>query len=158
MEYYSPMGFLNNLTYKREKYKIGIMIPTTSRNRKWTDIKNSYLYKSRGNNSQEITMKNTTISSAEIWLGRKSTVDLYVDKDIYKTIPKGRKKHLKVVANYEGPIEAPIMKGQEVGNLNIYYKDELLDQHILYAKEDVKRLNMISRILRSINFLIWGDV
>ncbi len=106
----------------------------------------------------EITMKNTTISSAEIWLGRKSTVDLYVDKDIYKTIPKGRKKHLKVVANYEGPIEAPIMKGQEVGNLNIYYKDELLDQHILYAKEDVKRLNMISRILRSINFLIWGDV
>ena len=45
MEHYSPMGFLNNLTYKREKYKIGIMIPTTSRNRKWTDIKNSYLYK-----------------------------------------------------------------------------------------------------------------
>ena len=106
----------------------------------------------------KITTKNTKVSSAEIWLGKKNNVDLYVDKDIYKTIPKGRKKYLKVVANYEGPLEAPIKKGQEVGNLDIYYKDELLDQYTLYASEDVKKLNMISRILRSINFLIWGDV
>jgi hypothetical protein len=45
IECYSPMGFLNNLRYEREKYKIGIMIPTTSRNRKWVGIKNSYLYR-----------------------------------------------------------------------------------------------------------------
>ena len=106
----------------------------------------------------EISMKNKKVSTAEIWLGKKNTVDLHVNKNIYKTIPKGRKKYLKVVADYEGPLEAPITKGQEVGNLNIYYKDELLDQYTLYASEDIKRLNMISRILRSINFLIWGDV
>ena len=106
----------------------------------------------------EITRKDLTISKADIWLGKKNTVDLYVDKDIYKTIPKGRKKYLKVVAEYDGPLEAPITKGQKVGNLNIFYKDELLDQYILYAKEDVKKLNMISRIIKSINFLIWGDV
>ena len=106
----------------------------------------------------EITRKDLTISKADIWLGKKNTVDLYVDKNIYKTIPKGRKKYLKVVAEYDGPLEAPITKGQKVGNLNIFYKDELLDQYILYAKEDVKKLNMISRIIKSINFLIWGDV
>ena len=106
----------------------------------------------------EIAKKNSKISTAEIWLGRKNYVDLYADTDIYKTIPKGRKKYLKVVADYEGPLEAPIIKGQEVGSLNIYYKDELLDQYTLFANEDVKKLNMISRIIRSINFLIWGDV
>ena len=106
----------------------------------------------------EISKKDLTISEADIWLGKKNTVDLYVDKNIYKTIPKGRKKYLKVVAEYDGPLEAPITKGQKVGNLNIFYKDELLDQYILYAKEDVKKLNMISRIIKSINFLIWGDV
>ena len=106
----------------------------------------------------EITKKNSKISTAEIWLGKKNYVDLYADTDIYKTIPKGRKKYLKVVVDYEGPLEAPILKGQEVGSLNIYYKDELLDQYTLFANEDVKKLNMISRIIRSINFLIWGDV
>ncbi len=106
----------------------------------------------------EISKKELKISEADIWLGKKNTVDLYVDKNIYKTIPKGRKKYLKVVAEYDGPLEAPITKGQKVGNLNIFYKDELLDQYILYAKEDVKKLNMISRIIKSINFLIWGDV
>ena len=106
----------------------------------------------------EISKKSTAITKANIWLGKKNNVDLYVDKDIYKTIPKGKKKYLKVVANYEGPIEAPINKGQKVGNLNIFYKDELLDQYTLYANEDVKKLNMFSRILRSINYLIWGDV
>ena len=106
----------------------------------------------------EISKKDLTISEADIWLGKKNTVDLYVDRNIYKTIPKGRKKYLKVVAEYDGPLEAPITKGQKVGNLNIFYKDELLGQYILYAKEDVKKLNMISRIIKSINFLIWGDV
>ena len=106
----------------------------------------------------EIAKKNSKISTAEIWLGRKNYVDLYADTDIYKTIPKGRKKYLKVLVDYEGPLEAPILKGQEVGSLNIYYKDELLDQYTLFANEDVKKLNMISRIIRSINFLIWGDV
>ncbi len=106
----------------------------------------------------EISKKNNAITKANIWLGKKNNVDLYVDQDIYKTIPKGRKKYLNVVAEYDGPIEAPIAKGQKVGNLKIFFKDELLDQYILYASEDVKKLNMFSRIIRSINYLIWGDV
>ncbi len=106
----------------------------------------------------EISKKNSTISNADIWSGKKNSVDLYVDKDIYKTIPKGRKKYLKVIAEFDGPLEAPISKGQEVGILNVYFKDELLNQYKLYAKEDVKKLNMFSRIIKSINFLIWGDV
>ena len=28
----------------------------------------------------------------------------------------------------------------------------------LYAFEDIKRLNVFSRLMKSINFLIWGDV
>ena len=28
----------------------------------------------------------------------------------------------------------------------------------LYATEDIKKVNMFSRILKSINFIIWGDI
>ena len=36
--------------------------------------------------------------------------------------PKGRKKYLKVTVNYEGPIQAPIIKDEIIGKLKIYPK------------------------------------
>jgi D-alanyl-D-alanine carboxypeptidase (penicillin-binding protein 5/6) len=106
----------------------------------------------------EIAKYNEPIDSAEVWLGKNEFVRAYVKKDIYKTIPKARKKFLKVSLNYNGPIEAPIEKDQILGKLKITYKNELLDEYELLAFEDVKRLNIFSRLIRSINFLIWGDV
>ena len=65
---------------------------------------------------------------------------------------------MKVIINYEGPIKAPIKKDQIVGNVKILFKDENIGNYDLYASEKIKRQNVISRIISSINFLIWGDV
>ena len=78
--------------------------------------------------------------------------------DIYKTIPKARKKFLKVSIMYNGPVEAPIKKDDILGKLKISYKNEPVEEYDLLAFEDVKRLNIFSRVMKSINFLIWGDV
>jgi len=106
----------------------------------------------------EIAKSDRPIEKAEVWLGKKKFVNTYVKKDIYKTIPKARKKLLKVSIYYEGPIQAPIKKDDILGKLKITYKGELIDEHNLYAFEDIKRLNVFSRLLKSVNFLIWGDV
>ena len=98
------------------------------------------------------------ISNLDVWLGKKDKVQVYVNKDIYKTIPKARKKHLKVFIEYEGPIVAPIKKGQQVGTLKVLYKGELLNEHKVYALEEIKKMNVFSRIIKSVNYLIWGDV
>ena len=78
--------------------------------------------------------------------------------DIFKTIPKARKKFLKITVNYTGPIHAPIKKDDILGKLKVFYKSELLDEYDLLAFEDVKKLKIFSRLIKSINFLIWGDV
>ena len=106
----------------------------------------------------EIARSDTPIESAEVWLGKKDLVETYVKNDIYKTIPKARKKFLKVAIKYNGPIEAPIKKDDILGKLTITYKNEPMGEYDLLAFEDVKRLNIFSRLIRSINFLIWGDV
>ena len=46
----------------------------------------------------------------------------------------------------------------KLGKLIISYKDEIISEHDLLAAENIKRINIISRIVRSINYLIWGDV
>ena len=106
----------------------------------------------------EIAKSNTIIESVDVWLGKKDLLDVYVKEDIYKTIQKARKKFLKVSIYYKGPIQAPIKKDQIVGKLKVFYKDELINEYNLLAFEDVKKLNVFSRVLKSINFLIWGDV
>ena len=106
----------------------------------------------------EIAKTNTPIENIDIWLGKKNTVGVYVKQDIYKTILKSRKKDLNVTVNYNGPIQAPIKKNDVLGKLRVVYKNELIEEYDLFAFEDVKRLNIFSRLLKSINFLIWGDV
>ena len=106
----------------------------------------------------QIAKKNQTVGQVEVWLGREKNVDVYINEDIYKTIPKSRKKYIKATINYDGPIEAPINRNDVVGSFKIYYKEDLLNQYDLLASENVKRLNIFMRILKSINYLIWGDV
>ena len=106
----------------------------------------------------EIAKTGRPIDQVNVWLGKKDTVGAYVKYDIYKTIPKARKKNLKVSIVYKGPIQAPIRKDSIIGKLKVTYKNELIDEYDLLAFEDVKKLNVFSRLMKSINFLIWGDV
>ena len=105
-----------------------------------------------------IGKKNEIISDLDVWQGKKKKVKAYITEDIYKTIPKAKKKYLKVSINYEGPIEAPVSKNDIIGKLNVRYKNETIGSYDLVAFEDVQKQNIISRIITSINFLIWGDV
>jgi len=106
----------------------------------------------------EIAKSNVPIAKAVVWNGKKKFVDTYINEDIYKTIPKGRKKLLKVTINYNGPVVAPIKKDQIIGKLIIMYDGEFNKDYDLLASHDVKRINMFSRLLKSINYFIWGDV
>ena len=106
----------------------------------------------------EIAKSNTTIEYIDVWLGKNKTVGAYVKTDIYKTIPKARKKFLKASIVYNGPIPAPIKKDDILGKLKVTYKGELVEEYDLFASEGVKKLNVFSRLLKLINFLIWGDV
>ncbi len=106
----------------------------------------------------KISDSKESISEFDVWLGKQSKVKGYVNDNIYKTIKKGRKRELKVIVEYDGPIEAPIDKDQEIGILKVYYKNELISEHTILSKDNVKKVNLFSRIAKSINYLIWGDV
>ena len=106
----------------------------------------------------EIFNKNNSFEELNVWLGKKNTVKTHFEKNIYKTIQKARLSHLKVVLEHEGPIKAPISKNQIVGEVKIYYKDNLIETLDLLASENIDQVNKFTKLIRSINFLIWGDV
>ena len=106
----------------------------------------------------QIAKSNDPIDKIEVWLGKDEYVDVFVNKDIYNTIKKAQKRKLKVTLNYTGPIEAPIKKNQVLGKLKVIYDQNLLGEYDLLASKDVKKVNIFSRLFKSLNYLIWGDV
>ena len=106
----------------------------------------------------EITKMKNKFSSLEVWLGKKKEVDVYINEDIFITVPKGKKRLLSANIEYQGPIHAPINKDQKIAILNIYEDKELISSHDVLAMHEVKKVNIILRIVQSFNFLIWGDV
>ena len=105
-----------------------------------------------------IAKKDEIFDELDVWQGTQKTIKSYINEDVYQTIPKAKKKYLKVSVNYQGPLKAPILKNDIIGKVKVSYKDEQIGEYDLLAFEDVKRQNSFSRFSSSINFLIWGDV
>jgi len=106
----------------------------------------------------QISQAEDPFFSVDVWLGKKDKVDVYTKENIYKTIKKGQKKLLKIKVLYDGPVEAPIKKDQILAKLQIVYDEELVGEYDLFSSNEIKRVNIFSRLLKSFNYLIWGDV
>ncbi len=106
----------------------------------------------------QVAKKNEIISSLSVWLGKKNKVDVVVAEDVYLTVPKRKKKTIKAVIEYNGPIKTPISKGDKLGILNVYVSGDLIKEIDILSNEEIKRANIFSRLFKSLNYLVWGDV
>ena len=108
--------------------------------------------------SIQVAKKNEIIDNLDVWLGKKNKVKAVVEEDVYLTIPKRKKSNIKAVVEYNGPLPAPIAKGEKLGLLKIYIAGELKKQINIFSGEEIKKANIFSRLLKSMNYLVWGDV
>jgi len=112
----------------------------------------------RNSNTFEISKKNETIFEVDTWLGKKNKINAITKEDYHVTINKKDIRHLTITLSYQGPIKAPVKKGDKIAELIIKKKDEKLKTLPLYASDDLKKVNFFKSLLTSLNYLIWGDV
>ena len=112
----------------------------------------------RNTNTYEISEKNVPKFKFKTWLGKKEHVMGITKENIYLTINKKEVKDLKVSIKYNGPIKAPIKKGDLLGNIIIQQSKDNSFSKPIYAVEDVKKVNLFKSLFLSFNYLIWGDV
>ena len=106
----------------------------------------------------EIAKANEPVDNLDVWLGEEKSISVYSKNDIYNTTQKAKKNLLKVSLKYDGPIEAPIKKDQVVAKLRVVYDQNLVGEYDLLASKDIKKVNFFTRLMKSLNYLIWGDV
>ena len=112
----------------------------------------------RNTNTYEVSKKNESTFELETWLGKKNNIKATTKEDYYFTINKKNIRYLTVTLKYDGPIRAPIKKGEKVADLIVSNKDEIIKTLPLYSAEDLDKVNIFTSLMTSLNYLIWGDV
>ena len=142
---------------KNERRLIAVVSGFPTKNIRSSDSLKILNWGFRNTNTFEISKKNQTTFEIDTWLGKKNKINAITKDDFYLTISKKNIRNIKVTLNYEGPIVAPINKGEKIGEIIVKNKDEVVKKLPLFAAEDLQKVNFFRSLFTSINYLIWGD-
>jgi D-alanyl-D-alanine carboxypeptidase (penicillin-binding protein 5/6) len=97
------------------------------------------------------------LEDAPVWLGEAETVPLVLGADLVVTLPRGQRDQLAAKAVLDGPVEAPITAGQEIGKLVIIVPGVGPIERPLLAGADVPELGVIGRVMAALRHMFFGD-
>lgn len=97
------------------------------------------------------------VDSANVWLGNKDQVSLVIEKDVILSLSRQDRRKMKAKVIYDGPIAAPIVKGQAIATLEISSQSMKTLRLPLVAGEDVDKLGGIKRLKAAFNYLLVGS-
>lgn len=87
-----------------------------------------------------------TIASARVQDGGAPLVNLGIDGPLYVDILKGSNPKVDFTLRYEGPLQAPIAKGEEVAELVVTIEGQPQYRVPLKAQESVVEANLVQRV------------
>lgn len=97
-----------------------------------------------------------TVVEAPVWLGAQDKVPLVVPRPVQVTAPSGQTVSPRVVARFEGPLAAPIVKGTKVGTAAVTLPDGRVLEYPLETGADVQRMGVIGRVTTMIQHYLFG--
>lgn len=92
---------------------------------------------------KQFANKGDSLDTIEVTKGVKPTVDIEFEENCGCLIEKGNEDKVEQVLNLE-PIQAPIEKGQKVGEVNFILDSKTINSVNLIAKESVDKINVFS--------------
>jgi len=99
---------------------------------------------------------NDVVAQAKVWEGAQATVPLTVKTPVGATMQVDSRPGMKVSVVYDGPVPAPIEKGQKVAMLKVTAPDYPGLEVPLYAAEPVSRANIFARMYVGLKALLFG--
>lgn len=90
--------------------------------------------------------KGEIVAQAPVWLGARSRVGLTTAEGVRVLLPAGAQAGVTAEAVFNGPIEAPIAKGDKLGELLVNIPGAGQSRLPLLAAEDVDRAGVVGRL------------
>ncbi len=96
--------------------------------------------------------KGDIVEQAPVWMGAQETVPLVAGENLVLTLPVGMRDKLKVTLDYNAPLSAPVMKGQNVEASLSVKNGGITVQVPIIAGETVEKANIISRMMKNVSY------
>ena len=93
------------------------------------------------------------LEEAPVWYGATDTVPLTVAKDLVATLPKGNQEEIQAKAVFQGPVQAPVAAGQELGKLVVTSSSGTTEVPLVAAAA-VERVGFFGHIFATLKYLI----
>ncbi len=99
---------------------------------------------------------NDVLTTANVWLGNKSIVELKAEKPFKTLVNRSSLRMIKTTLVWSDPIKAPILLGQKVGEINIEIPGRDLIKLNLVSKNKIDDLGPIDKLKSALNYLLFG--
>ena len=103
-----------------------------------------------------VFQNNNVLTSANVWLGDKSKINLMAEKPVKILVNRSSLRMIKTTILWNDPVKAPIKVGQKIGMININIPGRETLKINLVSKDNVNGLGPIDKIKSAINYLIFG--
>ena len=135
---------------------IAVVAGSPSENERLTSSQRLLEYGFRFFSTQKLITKDTQITTAKVWGGKADQVALGTKEDIFLTLPRLDFKNLKANYKFNNNIKAPILEGDEIGNIEFMSNDRIVFSAPLLAIESVDEKGFFGRIWARIMFWIFS--
>ena len=104
--------------------------------------------------TQKLIAKDSEITVAKVWVGKRNTVALGTNEDILLTLPRADFKNIKANYQFKNNIQAPISVGDVIGDIEFISNERVVLSAPLIAIESVEAKGFFGRIWARIVFWI----
>jgi len=102
---------------------------------------------------KDVATKDEPMTELPVWRGKRSAVGLAASEDISILVPATGIDEVSAALSYRSPVEAPVRKGQVLGELVVSVEGVPENRIPLVADRDVAKGGIISRIAAAANVL-----
>jgi len=107
-------------------------------------------------NNYALAKSGQVLDEAPVWYGSSPTVPLTVASDLVATLPRSGKDQAQVKVIFDGPIQAPISQGQELGKVVIEAPGYGKTEAPLVAAAPVEREGFVGRAFSNLEYFLFG--
>lgn len=93
------------------------------------------------------------VGAADVWQGASGKVGLRIQEPLTVILRPRDRRDMQVTVKYEGPVPAPVKRGQEIAELRVSIPDSDDITRPLYAAEDVDSMGIFGKMLSAVIYL-----
>ena len=110
----------------------------------------------RGFELRPVYAKDQVVAYANVYGGSEPNVGLVGRDRIDLFLPKGAENCPVATVTYRGPLRPPVREGQQIGTLNIFCADALVQETPLYANATIEDGNLFRKSTDAVKHLLLG--